>query len=196
MLDFCCRQNTSFEILNKNSLATFQKRKENVLLRSSYNPYVSGKLNGWTATSHEGNTYCFPHCYWKVEGRIKIKTFILPDKSGLAHMKAVLKWDTSSCFTFRSRSRVLLRESFWFQKDAFWWRLSNIQTKPPLAQPETISSCPIAGYLGESNPHVAMSSSQAVLESNNVSPELPFLWAEQPHILQLLLIRHLLQTLH
>lgn len=55
----------------------------------------------------------------------------------------------------------------------------------------------MTGYLGEeSNPHVTMASSQAIVESNKVSPELPLLWAGQPHIPQLLLIRDLLQTLH
>ncbi|KAK4818289.1 hypothetical protein QYF61_010431 [Mycteria americana] len=57
----------------------------------------------------------------------------------------------------------------------------NIQSKPPLAQLEAISSCPITCYLGEeTDPHLSTASFQA----------------EQPQFPQPLLIRLLLQTLH
>ncbi|KAK4824973.1 hypothetical protein QYF61_022499, partial [Mycteria americana] len=57
----------------------------------------------------------------------------------------------------------------------------NIQSKPPLAQLEAISSCPITCYLGEEiDPHLATTSFQA----------------KQPQLPQPLLRRLLLQTLH
>ncbi|KAK4828653.1 hypothetical protein QYF61_000301 [Mycteria americana] len=57
----------------------------------------------------------------------------------------------------------------------------NIQSKPPLAQLEAISSRPIACYLGEeTDPHLATTSFQA----------------KQPQFPQPLLIRLVLQTLH
>ncbi|KAK4831708.1 hypothetical protein QYF61_018760 [Mycteria americana] len=60
-------------------------------------------------------------------------------------------------------------------------KFPNIQSKPPLAQLEAISSCPITCYLGEeTDPHLSTTSFQA----------------EQPQFPQLLLIRLLLQTLH
>ncbi|KAK4822230.1 LOW QUALITY PROTEIN: hypothetical protein QYF61_011871 [Mycteria americana] len=60
-------------------------------------------------------------------------------------------------------------------------KFPNIQSKPPLAQLEAISSHPITCYLGEeTNPHLSTTSFQA----------------KQPHFPQLLLIRLLLQTLH
>ncbi|KAK4830127.1 LOW QUALITY PROTEIN: hypothetical protein QYF61_008554 [Mycteria americana] len=73
----------------------------------------------------------------------------------------------------------------------------NIQSKPPLAQLEAISSRPITCYLGEeTDPHLATISFQVVVESDKVSPQPPFLQAKQPQFPQLLLIRLLLQTLH
>ncbi|KAK4825904.1 hypothetical protein QYF61_003399 [Mycteria americana] len=76
-------------------------------------------------------------------------------------------------------------------------KFPNIQSKPPLAQLEAISSCPIACYLGEeTDPHLSTTSFQVVVESEKVSPEPPFLQAKQPQFLQPLLIRLLLQTLH
>ncbi|KAK4820565.1 hypothetical protein QYF61_001628 [Mycteria americana] len=76
-------------------------------------------------------------------------------------------------------------------------KFPNIQSKPPLAQLETISSCPIACYLGEeTDSHLSTTSFQVVVESNKVSPQPPFLQATQPKFLQPLLIRLVLQTLH
>ncbi|KAK4830581.1 hypothetical protein QYF61_011759 [Mycteria americana] len=60
-------------------------------------------------------------------------------------------------------------------------KFPNIQSKPPLAQLEAISSCPITCYLGEeTDPHLATTSFQA----------------KQSQLPQPLLIRLLLQTLH
>ncbi|KAK4822017.1 hypothetical protein QYF61_006865 [Mycteria americana] len=60
-------------------------------------------------------------------------------------------------------------------------KFPNIQSKPPLAQLEAISSCPITCYLGEeTDPHLSTTSFQA----------------KQPQLPQPLLIRLLLQTLH
>ncbi|KAK4828027.1 hypothetical protein QYF61_022804 [Mycteria americana] len=60
-------------------------------------------------------------------------------------------------------------------------KFPNIQSKPPLAQLEAISSCPITCYLGEeTNPHLSTTSFQA----------------KQSQFPQPLLIRLLLQTLH
>ncbi|KAK4820021.1 hypothetical protein QYF61_017694 [Mycteria americana] len=76
-------------------------------------------------------------------------------------------------------------------------KFPNIQSKPPLAQLEAISSCPITCYLGEeTDPHLSTTSFQAVVESDEVSPQPPFLQAEQSQLPQPLLIRLLLQTLH
>ncbi|KAK4819028.1 hypothetical protein QYF61_024182 [Mycteria americana] len=76
-------------------------------------------------------------------------------------------------------------------------KFPNIQSKTPLAQLEAISSCPIACYLGEeTDPHLSTTSFQAVVESDKVSPQPPFLQAKQPQFPQPLLIRLLLQTLH
>ncbi|KAK4827101.1 hypothetical protein QYF61_014203 [Mycteria americana] len=73
----------------------------------------------------------------------------------------------------------------------------NIQSKPPLVQFEAVSSRPIACYLGEeTDPHLATTSFQVVVESNKVSPQPPFLQAKQPQFPQPLLVRLLLQTLH
>ena len=66
----------------------------------------------------------------------------------------------------------------------------NIQSKPPLAQLEAISSCPVACYLGEETiTHLATTSFQVVVEGDEVSPQPPFLQAKQPLFPQLLLIR-------
>ncbi|KAK4817052.1 hypothetical protein QYF61_026360 [Mycteria americana] len=76
-------------------------------------------------------------------------------------------------------------------------KFPNIQSKPPLVQLEAISSCPITCYLGEEkDPHLSTTSFQAVVESNKVSPQPPFLQAKQSQLPQPLLIRLLLQTLH
>ncbi|KAK4815341.1 hypothetical protein QYF61_000173 [Mycteria americana] len=76
-------------------------------------------------------------------------------------------------------------------------KFPNIQSKPPLVQLETISSCPITCYLGEeTDTHLATTSFQVVVESDKVSPQPPFLQAKQPQLPQPLLIRLLLQTLH
>ncbi|KAK4825857.1 hypothetical protein QYF61_003131 [Mycteria americana] len=76
-------------------------------------------------------------------------------------------------------------------------KFPNIQSKPPLAQLEDTSSCPITCYLGEeTNPHVSTTSFQVVEESDKVSPQPPFLQAKQPQFPQPLLIRLVLQTLH
>ena len=50
----------------------------------------------------------------------------------------------------------------------------NIQAKPPLVQPEAISSCPVACYLGEeTDTHLTITSFQVLVESGKVSPESP-----------------------
>ncbi|KAK4817239.1 hypothetical protein QYF61_005261 [Mycteria americana] len=75
-------------------------------------------------------------------------------------------------------------------------KFPNIQSKPPLAQLEAISSCPITCYLGEeTDPHLSTTSFQAVVESDKVSPQPPFLQAEQPQLPQPLPISLVLQTL-
>ncbi|KAK4824605.1 hypothetical protein QYF61_016874 [Mycteria americana] len=80
-----------------------------------------------------------------------------------------------------------------FSKEIF----PNIQSKPPLAQLEAISSCPITCYLGEeTNTHLATTSFQVVVESDKVSPEPPLLQINQHQFPQPLLIRLVLQTLH
>ncbi|KAK4822811.1 hypothetical protein QYF61_020094 [Mycteria americana] len=76
-------------------------------------------------------------------------------------------------------------------------KFPNIQSKPPLAQLEAISSCPITCYLGEeTSPHLTTTSFQVVVESDKVSPQPPLLQAKPPQFPQPLLIRLLLQTLH
>ncbi|KAK4827063.1 hypothetical protein QYF61_013704, partial [Mycteria americana] len=76
-------------------------------------------------------------------------------------------------------------------------KFPNIQSKPPLAQLEAISSCPITCYLGEeTDPHLSTASFQVVVESNEVSPQPPFLQAKQSQLPQPLLISLVLQTLH
>ncbi|KAK4819784.1 hypothetical protein QYF61_011384 [Mycteria americana] len=69
-------------------------------------------------------------------------------------------------------------------------KFPNIQSKPPLAQLEAISSCPITCYLGEeTDHHLSTTSFQVVVESNKVSHQPPFLQAKQPQFPQPLLIR-------
>ena len=64
----------------------------------------------------------------------------------------------------------------------------NIQSKHPLAQLEAISFHPITCYLGEeTNTHLATTSFQVAVESDKVSPQPPFLQAEQSQLPQLLL---------
>ncbi|KAK4830578.1 hypothetical protein QYF61_011756 [Mycteria americana] len=76
-------------------------------------------------------------------------------------------------------------------------KFPNIQSKPPLVQLEAISSRPITCYLGEeTDPHLSTTSFQVVVESDEVSPQPPFLQAKQSQLPQPLLIRLLLQTLH
>ncbi|KAK4817894.1 hypothetical protein QYF61_002063 [Mycteria americana] len=80
-----------------------------------------------------------------------------------------------------------------FRKEIF----PNIQSRPPLAPLEAISSHPITSYLGkETDTHLSTTSFQVVVECNKVSPQPPFLQAKQPQFPQPLLIRLLLQTLH
>ncbi|KAK4827587.1 hypothetical protein QYF61_019489 [Mycteria americana] len=69
-------------------------------------------------------------------------------------------------------------------------KFPNTQSKPPLAQLEAISSCPITCYLGEeTDPHLSTTSYQVVVESKKVSPQPPFLQAKQPQFPQPLLMR-------
>ncbi|KAK4816275.1 hypothetical protein QYF61_014347, partial [Mycteria americana] len=76
-------------------------------------------------------------------------------------------------------------------------KFPNIQSKPPLAQLEAISSRPITCYLGEeTDPHLSTTSFQVVVESKKVSPQPPFLQAKHPQFPQPLLIRLVFQTLH
>ncbi|KAK4816506.1 hypothetical protein QYF61_017467 [Mycteria americana] len=76
-------------------------------------------------------------------------------------------------------------------------KIPNIQSKPPLAQLEAISSHPVTCYLGEeTDPHLSTTSFQVAVESDKVSPQPPFLQAKQPQFPQPLLIRLVLQTLH
>ncbi|KAK4832946.1 hypothetical protein QYF61_026602 [Mycteria americana] len=97
---------------------------------------------------------------------------------------------------------VMLRPLYEFQtpictEESGEVKFPNIQSKPPLVQLEAISSRPITCYLGEeTDPHLATASFQGVVESDKVSPQPPFLQAEQPQFPQPLLIRLLLQTLH
>ncbi|KAK4815248.1 hypothetical protein QYF61_023695 [Mycteria americana] len=74
--------------------------------------------------------------------------------------------------------------------------LTTLSSKPPLAQLEAISSCPMACYLGEeTNTHLAATSFQIVVESDKVSPQPPFLQAKQPQVPQPLPISLVFQTL-
>ncbi|KAK4813748.1 LOW QUALITY PROTEIN: hypothetical protein QYF61_023684 [Mycteria americana] len=80
-----------------------------------------------------------------------------------------------------------------FSKEIF----PNIQSKPLLTQLEAISSHPITSYLGEeTDPHLSTPSFQVAVESDEVSPQPPFLQAQQPQFPQPLPIRLVLQTLH
>ncbi|KAK4817461.1 LOW QUALITY PROTEIN: hypothetical protein QYF61_015616 [Mycteria americana] len=91
----------------------------------------------------------------------------------------------------RGRSKTLA-VSYAGRKEMF----PNIQSKPPLAQLEAISSRPITCYLGEeTNTHPTTPSFQAVVESDKVSPQPPLLQAEQPQVPQPLPISLVLQTL-
>ena len=73
----------------------------------------------------------------------------------------------------------------------------NIQPQSPMVQLEAILSSPIAGYMGEeANPQLTTTSLQVVVESNKVSPEPPLLQTKQSQLLQLLLIKPVLQIHH
>ena len=78
---------------------------------------------------------------------------------------------------------------YYFREEIF----PNIQPEPPLAQLQAITfhHC----YLGaEADAHLATTSSQAVVDSNEVSPEPPLLQTEQPQLPQPPFIRLVLQT--
>jgi len=62
----------------------------------------------------------------------------------------------------------------------------NIQSKPPPAQLEAISSCCLEE---ETDTHLATTSFQVVVESHKVSPQPPFLQTEQPQFPQPVLKR-------
>ena len=65
-----------------------------------------------------------------------------------------------------------------------------MQSKPPLAQLEAISPCPVFCYLGEeTDTHRATTAFQVVVESDKVSLEPPLLQTKQPQFPQLPLIR-------
>ncbi|KAK4808458.1 hypothetical protein QYF61_005523 [Mycteria americana] len=68
-------------------------------------------------------------------------------------------------------------------------KFPNTQSKPPLAQLEAVSS------RRRDRPHLSTASFQAVVESDEVSPQPPFLQAEQPQVPQPLPISLVLQTL-
>ncbi|KAK4812051.1 LOW QUALITY PROTEIN: hypothetical protein QYF61_026189 [Mycteria americana] len=70
----------------------------------------------------------------------------------------------------------------------------NIQSKPPLAQLEAISSCPITYNLGEETDPTSLH--PPFRQFDKVSPQPPFLQAEQPQLPQPLPISLVLQTLH
>ena len=64
-------------------------------------------------------------------------------------------------------------------------------------QLEAIPSSPITSHpREETDPQLATTSLQVVIESNNVSSESPLLPTEQSQLLQLLLLRPVLQTPH
>ena len=66
----------------------------------------------------------------------------------------------------------------------------NIQSKPPLMQPEAVSSCSITSNSGEeTSTQLTITSFQVVVESNKVSPQPSVLQSKQPHFSQPLLIR-------
>jgi len=73
----------------------------------------------------------------------------------------------------------------------------NVQSESPLMQLEAILSSIIASYMGEeANPHLTTTSLQVVVESDKDTPEPPLLYTKQSQLLQLLLIRLVLQTPH
>lgn len=74
----------------------------------------------------------------------------------------------------------------------------NGQPTSSLIQRRAISSCLVAYYMGEGDdPHLATVSFQVVVESNEVTPEPPFLQSKHPLLpSQPLLITLVLQTLH
>ena len=60
-----------------------------------------------------------------------------------------------------------------------------------------VLASPITSYTREeADPQLTTTSLQAVIESNKVSPEPPLLQTEKSQLLQLLLIRPVLQTPH
>ena len=70
-----------------------------------------------------------------------------------------------------------------------------IQSKPPLAQLEAISSCLTACYFGkDTDTHLTTIS--FIVQSDKVSPEPPFLHAKQPQFPQPLFTGLVLHTLH
>ncbi|KAK4824820.1 hypothetical protein QYF61_019670 [Mycteria americana] len=96
----------------------------------------------------------------------------LPELCGMYHMPKGMGWRLNH---FPGQSVPMLDNPLGEEK------FPNIQSKPPLAQLEAISSCPITCYLGEeTDPHLSTTSFQA----------------KQSQLPQPLLIRLLLQTLH
>ena len=80
---------------------------------------------------------------------------------------------------------------------AFGEVLPNVQPKYPQKQLEATPFSPIASYMGEeANSHLTTTSSQAIVEINEVFPEPPLLQTEQSQLPQLLLISLVLQTHH
>lgn len=117
MLNFSLRLKTSFENLDKNSLATFQKRKKkkSILLNSGCNPYMSGKATQLSSHIPWGKCVLPFLVLLKGEGRLgKNKTSIPPDKTayGFTHMKLFLAPEALLFLCFRTRAGILLRESF------------------------------------------------------------------------------------
>ncbi|KAJ7426288.1 hypothetical protein WISP_17385 [Willisornis vidua] len=73
----------------------------------------------------------------------------------------------------------------------------NTNLKPPLAEFKTMPSCLTDSCLGEeTNPHLATTSFQVVVGSDEVTPEPPLLQAKQTQLCQPLLIRFVFQSLH
>ncbi|KAK4829747.1 hypothetical protein QYF61_006456 [Mycteria americana] len=100
-----------------------------------------------------------------------------PDDKGSAHYHRSKDWVNQGwrLNRFPGQSVPMLDNPLGEEK------FPNIQSKPPLAQLEAISSCPITCYLGEeTDPHLSTTSFQA----------------KQSQLPQPLLIRLLLQTLH
>lgn len=91
-----------------------------------------------------------------------------------------------------------------FRKEVF----PNRQFKLPLTEPEIISLCPIQQdepswlalqkfySLEEADLHLTITSLQAIVESNKVSPEPSFLQTKPLQLPQLLLLMLVLQTFH